>query len=72
MSGTEETTVNNRSNDPLFIGYMRAFAKSVKHIGICLHCQDEKPCAEGDPIHSEFNTLQNAWTEKVRAEGKKL
>ncbi|MFJ9826025.1 hypothetical protein ACIRSU_16870 [Streptomyces sp. NPDC101160] len=63
--------MNNRRDDPLFIAYMRSFEASVTHAGACLDCQEERPCAVGDPIHTEFTALQDAWTERARAEGKK-
>ncbi|KOG20003.1 MULTISPECIES: hypothetical protein [Streptomyces] len=59
------------SDDELFIAYMRSFEESAKHTGLCLDCQDGEPCIEGDPIHTEFTRLQDAWTQKVRAEGKR-
>ncbi|WP_086831237.1 hypothetical protein [Streptomyces sp. NRRL B-24572] len=58
------------NDDQLFIDYMHSFEESAKHVGICLDCQEGEPCAKGDPIHAEFTRLQDAWTEKVRAEGK--
>ncbi|MET8506026.1 hypothetical protein ABZV60_15395 [Streptomyces sp. NPDC004787] len=69
MSGIEEMTVDNR-NDSLFTAYMRSFEESAQHTARCAACQDDKPCAEGDPLHAEFFASQDAWWNKDRAERK--
>ncbi|MEV8587715.1 hypothetical protein AB0424_12345 [Streptomyces sp. NPDC051180] len=68
MSGSKELAVSDRNDDPLFIAYMRSFEASATHTATCGDCQDGEPCAKGDPLHAEFITLQDTWTQKARAE----
>ncbi|MFE7428263.1 hypothetical protein [Streptomyces sp. NPDC057545] len=60
----------SRSRDELFIAYMRAFKASTKHVGACTACQNDQPCDAGEPIHAEFITRQDAWTNRLQAERK--
>ncbi|WP_371800713.1 hypothetical protein OHA38_14270 [Streptomyces sp. NBC_01732] len=58
------------SRDQMFIAYMKAFEASTTHVGSCAACQNDRPCAVGAPVHSEFIARQNAWNERVRTERK--
>lgn len=39
-----------------FTDYMAAFEVATLHNNTCQTCQNNQPCAVGDPIHADFLT----------------
>ncbi|AUY51921.1 hypothetical protein [Streptomyces sp. CB01881] len=55
-------------SDQQFIAYMEAFQAAIEHAAACEPCQNDQPCAAGDPIHADFCAKQDAWEDRQRRE----